>query len=152
MNNMLGKLSWLVTVPPAYHASCPVPHYSFSGRRGGAGRAAPERAETLPEGSAIAEAMDEIDDLFGDSSEARVVTLIFRGEALTPNGLSQMDALLEDVFNEPGVGDLLAPVDPIVAPTLLVRALLQVDGFDSVTQARIDSAPAPRRSRRRSPR
>ncbi len=152
MDNMLGKLSWLVTVRPHITLLVLFLITVFLGAGAAQGALPPERAETLPEGSAIAEAMDEIDDLFGDSSEARVVTLIFRGEALTPDGLSQMDALLEDVFNEPGVGDLLAPVDPIIAPTFLVRALLQVDGFDSVTQARIDSAPGPPISRRRSPR
>ena len=111
---------------------------------GAARRAAPpETADTLPKGSAITEAMAEIDGLFGDSGEARVVTLVFRGEALTPDGLSQMDALLDDIVSEPSVGDLLAPDNPIFAPTFLVKALLQVDGFDSVTQARIDSAPGP---------
>ena len=38
------------------------------------------------------------------------------------------------------MGELLAPADPIVAPTSLIEALLGVYGFESVTQADIDSA------------
>ena len=52
----------------------------------------PETADTLPQGNAVAQAIAEIDELFSDSGEARVTTLLFRGEALTPGGLSQMDA------------------------------------------------------------
>ena len=45
--------------------------------------------------------------------------------------------------SEPGVGELLTPTDPVVAPSLLVMALLQVDGFESVTQAEIDNLRGP---------
>ena len=84
--------------------------------------------------------MAEIDELFGDSGEVSVVTLLFRGEALTPNGLSQMDALLDDIVSDPSVGELLVPSTPIVAPTSLIKAALQLDSFESVTQVEIDSA------------
>ena len=67
-------------------------------------------------------------------------TLLFRGEALTPEGLSQMAALVDEIVSDSGVGELLASGDPIVAPASLIKALLQVDGFESVTQAEIDSA------------
>ena len=103
-------------------------------------RAAPAETEAfLPPGSAIAAAMDEIDELFGEAGEERVVTLVFRGDALTPGGLSQMDTLLDDIAAEEDVGELLAP-DPIVAPAPLLQAALGVDGFASVTQAEIDAA------------
>ena len=143
MDNMLGRLSWLVTVRPwltllvllivtvvlAVGAVQRVPP--------------PETAATLPENSAITETLVEIDELFGESGEVRVVTLLFRGEALTPGGLSQMDALLNDIFSDPSVGEVLAPTDPVVAPTSLLKALLQVGNFDSVTQAQVDSAEGP---------
>ena len=54
-----------------------------------------------------------------------------------------MSALLNDIVSEPGVGELLAPTDPVFAPSLLVMALLQVDSFDSVTQADIDNLRGP---------
>ena len=94
----------------------------------------------LPPGHPIANATHEIEKFFGDSSEVSVVTLLFRGEALTPDGLSQMTALIDDIVRDPSVGELLVPADPIVAPAYLISALLQVDGLQSITQAEIDSA------------
>ena len=87
--------------------------------------------------------MAEIDDLFGDSGETSVVTLLFRGEVITPEGLSQMDVLINDIVSDPEVGVLLVRSDPVVAPTSIIKALLQVDSFESVTQAKIDSADGP---------
>ena len=103
----------------------------------------PETKATLPQGSAVAEALAEIDELFGDSGEANVVTLLFRGDALTPDGLSQMDNLMNGIVGDPSVRDLLAPADPVAAPSLLFKALLQSDDFRVVTQAEIDSTPRP---------
>ena len=103
----------------------------------------PETADTLPQGNAVAEAIHEIDELFSDSGEARVTTLLFRGEALTPDALSQMDGLLNRIVTEPGVGELLTATDSVIAPSLLYQAMLQVGDFGSVTQADIDSAPVP---------
>ena len=94
----------------------------------------------LPPDHPIATATQEIDDLFGESGEVVVVTLLFRGEALTPDGLSRMDSLLDDIVQDPGVSELLAPGDPVVAPSSLIGAALRVDGFDGVTQEQIDSA------------
>ena len=92
----------------------------------------------LPPGSAIAAAVSELDELFGEHSDVSVVTLVFRGEALTPGGLSQMDALLDDIVNDPGVAELLAPADPIIAPSLLIETAGGLDAA-SVAQAEIDS-------------
>ena len=99
----------------------------------------PTTAETLPDGSEVAEALAEIDRLFGSAGEAHVATLIFRGEALTPAGLSQMDSLIGEIVTDPSVGELLLPPDPVFAPSMLVRAVLQVETLESVTQAEIDS-------------
>ena len=105
----------------------------------------PETAETLPQGNAVAEALDEIDRLFSDSGEARVTTILFRGDAITPSGLSQMDALLNAVAGNPDVGDLLTPTpaEALLAPSILYKGLLQMGSFESVSQAQIDSAPIP---------
>ncbi len=99
----------------------------------------PETSETLPRGSAVAKALDEIEQLFGDSGEAHVATLIFRGEALTPEGLSQMDSLIGDILTDASVAALLAPTESVFAPSLLVKFALGIDAFESVTQAEIDS-------------
>ena len=84
--------------------------------------------------------MHQIDVLFGESGETSVVTLLFRGEALAPDRLSQMAALVDDIKSDPSVGGLLASSDPVVAAASPIRDVLRVDGFESVTQAGIDSA------------
>ena len=143
MYNILDRLSWLITVRPWVTLAVLVV-VTVLLASGSALREPPlETSETLPRGSAVAEALIEIENLFGDSGDVRDVTLLFRGDALTPGGLAQMDALLGDIVSEPGVGELLAPPEPFVAPSMLVKALLQVDGFESVTQAEIDSASGP---------
>ena len=140
MNKILSGLSWLVTVRPwltlAFLLLITVLLAAGATRRA----PPPETVSTLPKGNAVAEALVEIDDLFGDSGDVRVVTLLFRGDTLTPGGLAQMAALLDEIVSDPAVNGLLAPVSPVMAPTSLVEAVLQVDGFESITQVEIDSA------------
>ena len=93
----------------------------------------------LPPGHPIATATKDIEELFGDSSEVSVVTLIFRGEALTPSGLSQMSSLINGIVSDPSVAELLAPGHPIFAPSFLIGSALQVNDFESITQEEIDS-------------
>ena len=141
MSRILNRLSWLVTVRP-YITIIVLLILTMVLGTGATFRAPPtEGADVafLPPGHAIANATKEIDELFGDSGEYSVVTLIFRGEALTPSGLSQMSTLIDDIVSEPSVGGLLAPSNAVVAPSFLIGAALQVEGFESVTQAQIDS-------------
>ena len=103
-------------------------------------RAPPPSTEaTLPEGSAVAETLDEIDAVFGDAGEVSVVTLIFRGDAFTPAGLSQMDGLIGEMLSDPDIAALLAPGDSVVAPSSVIKAALGADGFGAVSQAEIDA-------------
>ena len=143
MNKLLDTLSRVVTARPWFTILVVLMITVLLGL--GADRRAPppETADTLPQGNAVAEAIHEIDELFSDSGGARVTTLLFRGEALTPDGLSQMHALLNRIVTEPGVGELLTATDSVIAPSLLYQAMLQVGDFASVTQADIDSAPVP---------
>ena len=141
MSRILDRLSWLVTVRP--YITIVVLLILTVGLGAGATFRAPptEGADVafLPPGHAIANATKEIDELFGDSGEYSVVTLIFRGEALTPDGLSQMSTLIDEIVSEPSVGGLLAPSNAVVAPSFLISAALQTESFESVTQAQIDS-------------
>ena len=141
MNQILPRLSWLVTARP--WVTILVLLLITVVLAAGAGRRAPvvEGAALafLPPGHPIAEASNEIDELFGDSGEVRVVTIIFRGDALTPEGLSQMHALVTSAVSDPQVGEVLAPTNPLIAPSSLLQAALQVEGFESVTQAEIDA-------------
>ena len=143
MNKILGWLSWVITARP-YVTMLILLIITVLLAMGADRRAPPPETEaTLPKGSPITEAMNEIDELFGESGETSVVTLIFRGDALTPDGLSQMDALINKVVGDPAVSGLLAPTDPVIAPSQLVQALLQVESFESVTEAKVRSAEGP---------
>ena len=142
MSRVLERLSWLVTVRPYITIAILLIITVILAL--GAGR----RAEViegaalafLPPGNDVADAINEIDELFSESGDVRVVTLVFRGEAFTPEGLSQMDALVDGILGDPAIGGLLAPGDAVVAPTFLIGSVLQTDSFDSVTQAEIESA------------
>ena len=141
MSRILDRLSLLVTARP-YITIIVLLILTVGLGAGATFRAPPtEGADVafLPPGHAIANATKEIDELFGDSGEYSVVTLIFRGEALTPDGLSQMSTLIDDIVSEPSVGGLLAPSNAVVAPSFLIGAALQTESFESVTQAQIDS-------------
>ena len=141
MNQVLDRLSWLVTARP-YITIVVLVIVTFVLAAGATFRAPPTQGADLaflPPGNAIANATEEIDELFGDSSAVSVVTLLFRGEALTPDGLSQMRTLIDDIVSDPSVSELLAPNNAMVAPSSLISAVLQVDGFESTTQAEIES-------------
>ncbi len=146
MNQILDKLSRLVTARPyvtlAVLLVVTVVLAAGASLRG-------ELSETegfLPPDSAIAQAMDDIEERFGESGEVSIVTLVFRGEALTPTGLAQIDALTDRIVSEPDVRESLAPADAVVSPALLIRAALpttlQTDRLESLSQAAIDSARA----------
>ncbi|MXX17921.1 MAG: MMPL family transporter, partial [Dehalococcoidia bacterium] len=107
----------------------------------GIGQRAPqaENEAFLPQDSDVARAMAQIDELFGDSADVNLVTLVFRGETLTSDGLAQMHALLGRIAADPQVGSLLPPTNPILAPTQVMAFLLETDDFASVPQAQIDA-------------
>ncbi len=137
MNNILSGFSWLVTVRP-WVTLLVLLLVTIALGAGTSFRAAPqETAEALPAGSSITKALNAIEESFG-ASEVRVVTLLFRGDAITPDGLSQMSDLLGQIASDPQVSGMLSPVDPIFGPSMLLRAVLQVPNFDGVTQAQID--------------
>ena len=137
MYKLLGWLSWLVTVRP-YVTLLVLVITTVVLAMGATLREPPTKGNSLVQ-VAAADVSEEIGELFRYSAEVSIVTLVFRGEALTPGGLSQMAALVDDIVRDPGVKELLAPADPVVAPASLIRALLRVDGFESVAQAEIDA-------------
>ncbi len=140
MNGILDNFSRLVTARP-YLTVLVLVAITIALASGSVLRLPPpETEDTLPKGSAVAEAMAQIDDLFGESGDTSVVTLLFRGDALTRDGLSQMATLVNEIRVDPRVRELLAPGNAVIAPALLIQQVLQVDSFDSVTQAEIDAA------------
>ncbi len=142
MSNVLGRLSQFVVDRP-WLTLFILLNITIFLAAGAVRRATPLDTEAiLPPGSAVAAALDEIEEFFGDSGDARVVTLVFRGSALTPGGLAQMDALINEILQDPDVASLLAPVDAVISPALFLKSVLQVDNFQAVTQAQIDSTRA----------
>ena len=109
MNQVLDRLSRLVTARPyvtlAVLLVVTVVLAAGASLRG-------ELSETegfLPPDSAIAQAMDDIEERFGESGEVSIVSLVFRGEALTPTGLAQIDALTDRIVSEPGRARVARP-------------------------------------------
>ena len=138
MNVILNRLSRLITARP-YVTLLALIVLTVALGAGGMLRAPqPEVSDILPKDSAVAQALEEINELFGESGETSGITLVFRGAAMTPEGLSEMDALLGEIIGEPEVAKLRAPDHPLVAPSELLKAALQVEGFASVTQEQID--------------
>ncbi len=142
MNRALDGLSRLVTTRPWVTIAVLILVTVLLAAGSGLRAPPPDTEGTLPQGGAVAQALAEIDELFGDTGDVRVITLLFRGDALTPSGLAQMASLLDEVVATPGVGELLVPGNPVVSPAQLVQAALQVDGLESVTQEQIDAARA----------
>lgn len=141
MNQILEKLSWLVTIRP-YITVFVLLAITVLLAAGTTMRVPPtEGADVafLPPGHPVANAVGEIDELFRDSGEVSVVTLIFRGDALTPAGFSQMNGLIGEIASDPSIGELLVPGNPIVSPALLIQSALQAESLDSITQAEIDA-------------
>ncbi len=143
MEGILGRFSRLITTYP-WITIFVILNITIFLTAGAVRRAPPPGDEAiLPPGSSVAEAIAEIDELFGESGKANVVTLLFRGSALTPGGLAQMDALIDEIVGDPAVNGLFAPVDPLIAPVLLIKAVLQTDNVAAVTQEQINAARGP---------
>ena len=140
MGRIINALSWLVTVQPlATLAVLFVVTIFFAA---GILQLAPQSADEafLPQDSKITKALEDLESLFSNSASVTQVTLIFRGEALTPEGLTQMEHVLERVVTDPEVANYLAKKSAVVSPSRLLAGPLEVTRFDEVTQAQIDEA------------
>ena len=136
MSKILDGLSWLVTVQPLVTIVVLIVVTIALGA--GFTRLAPQAPNTvfLPEDSAVATASGEIKMLFGNPEPRVTVTLLFRGQPLTPGGLAQIAAVVSEA--ESKSGDLLAA--PVVSAVLPLSAALGTSDFASVQQADIDAA------------
>ena len=151
MNNQPNLLQRLVTTRP-YLTFVVLAVITVVLGAGATQRAEPLETEAiLPPSNPVAEALNDIGETFEGSGLASAVTLVFRGEAigeaadgdvggevLSLEELAQMDRLLGNIISDPQIGKLLQPNDPVMAPSLLIKSLLQVDSFDSVMQTQID--------------
>ncbi len=94
----------------------------------------------LPPDSEVTIALEEIERGFPDSAGLSATTVLFRGDAMTPEGLAQIDRTLEAITGDPTVQVRLAVTDPIASPTIPLAAVLGTDDFASLSQAEIDGA------------
>ncbi len=138
MGRVLDALSWLVTVRPV--ATLAVLAAITIALGAGIPQRAPQANNEifLSDDSEVAVALSTIEALFGESAETVSVTLVFRGEALTPEGLAQIERVIEGVTSDERVADVLAAGDAVTSPTEPLAAVLGTDGFEDTTQADID--------------
>jgi len=140
MGRVLDALSWLVTVRPVVTLAV------VAAITVALGAGIPQRAPQadneifLSDDSDVAVALAKLEERFGESAETSSVTLLFRGEALTQEGLAQIDRVIEGVTSDERVADVLAAGDAVVAPTKPLAAVLGVEGFGDTTQEEIDAA------------
>ena len=141
MNQILDRLSRLVTARP--YVTLGVLLVITVVLAAGASQRVPVVDGTdvalLPQDGPIATAIREISDTFEASGDVRQATIVFRGEALTPDGLAQIGELTETIAADPDIAGLLTPTDPIISPALLIQQALGVDSVASIGQAEIDA-------------
>jgi len=142
MTRLLDVLSSLVTAQPI--VTLVVLLLVTVGLGAGFTRMAPQADTTvfLPEDSKVATAAGKVEVLFGGTKDTITATLIFRGNALTPDGLVQIDSALDQATSDSRVAPLLALPDPVISPTSLIAAALGTDDFASLSQQQIDQAAA----------
>ncbi len=140
MGRVLDGLSWLVTVRPV------VTLVVVAAITIALGAGIPQRAPQadneifLSDDSDVAVALSKIETLFGESAETSSVTLLFRGEVLTPEGLAQIDRVIERATSDARVADVLAAGDAVTSPTEPLAAVLGVEGFADTTRAELEEA------------
>ncbi len=140
MGRVLDALSWVVTVRPVVTLAV------VAAITVALGAGIPQRAPQadneifLSDDSDVAVALAKLEERFGQSAETAAVTLLFRGEALTPEGLTQIDRVIKRVTTDQRVADVLAAGEAVVAPTEPLAAVLGMEGFEGVTQAEVDAA------------
>ncbi len=144
MDDLLGRLSRLVTARP--YVTLGVLLAVTVVMAAGAGQRAPVIGGTDLAGgigdNAVVMADREIDNLFEEIGGVNLVTLIFRGEALTPDGLSQMDGLIDQITSDPDITPLLTPTDAVLSPAAIVKASPGAGELASISQAKIDAVLA----------
>ena len=142
MNRLLDRFSRLVTARP-YLAILILVAVTVALGAGITKRHAPAEGASLqflPPGSPLVAVDAELKEFFGDSADINQVTLVFRGEAITPGGLAQMDTLINQILADTATLQQLAATNPIIVPSTLLTLAGGIRDFSSVTQAEIDRA------------
>ncbi len=141
MSRVLDDRSWLFTVKPVLTlvALLAVTVFLGAGITQMADQA--DNSVFLPEDSEVTVATETIENLFGSSQDKISVTLLFRGEALTPDGLAQIQQVIDSVVTDSLVAPFLVP-GGVVSPTIPLGLALETNDFASLSQPQIDAAAA----------
>jgi predicted RND superfamily exporter protein len=104
-----------------------------------------EQADTsvfLPDDSEVSAAIGTLSESFPDSAGLTNVTILHRGDVLTPDGLAHIDDVTTAVVADPAVAQRLALTDAVASISAIYRQALQVTDLSTVTQEQIDSVTA----------
>lgn len=96
----------------------------------------------LTPNSEVAQASQDIDDLFSDNAGVARATVVFEGDVLSPAGLAQMDAVLTAVTSDPSVAAVQSRSNPSLAPSTVIAAVARIGDLGSATPGEIESAVA----------
>ncbi len=96
----------------------------------------------LPAGSEVGEASDTLSESFPDTAGLSAITILHRGDFLTPEGLSQIDSVIAAAVAEPGVQERLALTNPVVSLAAVFKQVLGVPDLSGVPQQQIDALAA----------
>ena len=140
MARVTDALTWLITIRP--YATLAVLLVVTVGLGAGILRLEPEADPVvfLPENSQVATANGKIEELFSQDVHTVAVTLVFRGDALTPDGLAQIARTVREIEADPLVAPLLAA--ETIHPALLMGEALGTDDFAGLTAEQIGQAAA----------
>ena len=136
MSRLLDWLVWLVTVKPI--ATLAALALITAALGAGISRIAPgaESSSFLPEGDPVAVANEKIEALFNSADDTTNITLLFRGDALTPQGLAQTERTIREIESHPAVTPQLA--SGTLSLTSVLGAVLATDDLGDLTQPQID--------------
>ncbi len=96
----------------------------------------------LPNDSEVADASNTLTDLFPNSAGLINVTVLHRGDAITPEGLAQIDNVITSATSLPDVAERLALTSPVVSLANIYKQELGVSDLSTTTQAQINTATA----------
>lgn len=96
----------------------------------------------LPADSEVAQASDQLTELFPDSAGLTAITVLHRGDTLTPEGLAHIDAVIAELVAEPAVAERLAVTDPVTSLAAIYKQALGVDDLSTLSQAQVDQVTA----------
>ncbi len=92
----------------------------------------------LPDDSDVADATATLSAEFPDSAGLTNVTIIHRGEVLTPTGLAHVDDVIAAATSIPEVAERLASANAVVSIADVYKQAMQTTDLSAVSQAQID--------------